>query len=617
MSGPSSDSHVVAHDSSAAYVRLRLWPGVLIVGLMWLIQLGALLAPPNVRLFFFTKVIVPMVAAALVLLWWIFLSRIRWRDRTWILTALLLGVGATVLFNRQNFPGMALILYALPIVLTVWVGWLLISACASWPVRRGVLLAAFAIMAVVFTSLRVDGMKGDFAAAFSWRWTPTSEDQLLSELAAAPCTAGNAPADAAAEDAVAEQPAAEALVLQSGDWPGFRGAARDGRLSGVRIVTDWAKSPPRQLWRHRIGPGWSSVAVIGNRAFTQEQRGENEMIVCYDAQSGSEIWNHADATRFTEVVAGPGPRATPTFDAGLIYSLGASGHLNCLDAATGKLKWARDITKDADAKLPQWGFASSPLVAEGIVSVFAGGPNGKSVLGYDAATGEPAWHGGEGELSYCSTQLVQIGGISQLLINTDAGLTAFAPKTGEVLWAHSWPTEKVARVVQPALVGNGDVVIGAGLGVGTRRIHVSHETDSWPIQELWTTTQIQPYYNDFVVQGDYLYGFNNNIFMCVGLEDGKVRWKHRGYGNGQVLLLPDQDLLLVLSEEGNVALVDASAKKHNEISGIKAIEGKTWNHPVIAHDTLFVRNGDEIAAYALQSLSSDQAQNPEADTSRQ
>ncbi len=282
--------------------------------------------------------------------------------------------------------------------------------------------------------------------------------------------------------------------------------------------------------------------------------------------------------------------------------------LNCLDAVSGKQLWQRDVAKDSGAETPAWGFSSSPLVWHGVVSVFTGGPNGKSVLGYKADDGELAWSGGEGKLGYCSPQPARLGGIDQVLVPTDAGLTAFEPQSGKILWKHDWPSQDVPRIVQPTLIGETDVLIGTGMGVGTRRLSVEHGSDSWPIKEQWTSTQFKPYYNDQVVSGEYLYGYDGALFLCLSLEDGSIRWKKRGYGNGQVLLLADQNLLLIQAEDGDVALVEASPKAHKEIARFKAIEGKTWNHPVIAHGKLLVRNGEEIACFALQPLEGEKAQ---------
>jgi outer membrane protein assembly factor BamB len=374
-------------------------------------------------------------------------------------------------------------------------------------------------------------------------------------------------------------------------------------MAGLRIATDWKQQPPRKIWRQHVGPGWSSFAVIGNRLYTQEQRGPDEVVVCYDADSGKELWLHKDSTRFSEMMAGPGPRATPTFHEGKIYALGAKGLLNCLDAATGQLKWSRDIMKDSDAKLPIWGFASSPLVSNGIVTVLAGDPAGKVVLAYKANTGEPAWHAGEGAKdyhSYCSVQPARLAGVEQLVISTAAGLLALHPTRGDVLWRYNWPLGSGgSRIVQPTIIGDSDVLIGTGFGVGTRRVHLKHNGDKWTTEEVWTSKAFKPYFNDQVVCGDHGYGFDSSFLACLNLADGKVKWKDRRYGSGQVLLLADQNLLLVLSEQGKVALVEANPDKFNEVASFQALEGKTWNHPVVAHGKLFVRNGEEMACYEL------------------
>jgi len=212
-----------------------------------------------------------------------------------------------------------------------------------------------------------------------------------------------------------------------------------------------------------------------------------------------------------------------------------------------------------------------------------------------------AWTSGDGSHSYCSTHPATMGGVEQVLVTSDVGLVSYQPDSGKVLWEHRWPVEQ-ARVVQPAILSETDVLLGTGMTGGTRRLSVHHEGDEWKLEEQWTSKVIKPYYNDFVVRNDYMYGFDNNIFMCVGLADGKMKWRTRGYGNGQVLLLADDALLLILTEQGEVALVEARPEEHKELVRIKAIEGKTWNHPVVAHGKLFVRNAEEIAGLELPLL---------------
>jgi outer membrane protein assembly factor BamB len=568
--------------------RLRLWPGVVILALQWLAIAGPGWVAPGTMIQFMGIFWGPMVGAAALAAWWLFASRLSWVDRGLGLLACGAAGAAALLLGHPSINALVLTVFALPVVTTAWVLWLVITPFLSWPVRRAGLLVVFLLAWGYFTLVRFQGIDGSATASFEYRWLPSAEEKFLAKL------------DAGASEG---EPAADAapVALQTGDWPGFRGPDRDGKLTGVRVPTDWKEHPPKLAWRHEVGPGWSSFAVAGTRLFTQEQWGEEEAVVCYDADSGTRLWAHKDAARFTEMVAGPGPRATPTVHDGKVYALGAAGRLNCLDAATGRVLWSRDIVEDSGAKVPQWGFASSPLVAQGVVTVFAGGPDGKSVLGYHAASGEPAWYAGEGQFSYCSPQLARIGGVEQILIATDAGLTAFDPARGTVLWQHGWPMDSgQARIVQPALLGNSDVLIGSGFGIGTRRVHVGRDGDAWAAQEVWTTRAIKPYYNDLVAHQGHLYGFDANFFTCVSLEDGKGKWRARGYGNGQVLLLAEQGLLLVLSEKGEVALVEASPDGHKELGRFQAIEGKTWNHPVIAHGKVFVRNGEEAACYQLE-----------------
>lgn len=568
--------------------RLRLWPGVALVALMWpLIILPGLLLPATMA-GFMAMFWGPALFFLLVLVWWTSASRLGWADRTFVPLACVALLAGSVVLSHPHFRVIGHIIYGLPAVLTGWVAWLLVSGGLSWPARRVGLIVVFLLGWGACTLLRFDGVTGGFSGEISYRWTPTAEDRYLAEL-------GNRQTDGTTSAK------AERIDLRPGDWPGFRGPNRDGRLVGVRIGTDWQASPPKQLWRRRIGPGWSSFAVVGSRVYTQEQRGDDETVVCLDAATGEVLWAHAGATRFADAQAGPGPRATPTFHDSRIYALGANGTLNCLDAATGKRIWKANVAADSGAKVPTWGFSASPLVAHGIVSVYVGGPDGKAVLGYDAIDGKLKWSGGTGMDSYGSTQLVKLGGAEQLVVLTGYGATSLDPKSGELLWEHSWPMSKgLARCVQPAVVSGDELLIGTGFNQGTRRLKVKPtNAPPWEMEEVWTTKDVNPYYNDLVVHEGHLYGFDGLFFVCVSLEDGEKTWRQRGYASGQALLLADQGLLLIISEAGELSLVEAKPEKHTRLASLKALKGKTWNHPVVAHGKLFVRNGEEVACYEL------------------
>jgi outer membrane protein assembly factor BamB len=569
--------------------RLRLWPAVGIVVLMWAVIVGPGFVPSlqGTRTQIDCMMFGAMIGASLIGLWWLLGSRAHWTDR--LLLLLFFASSGLAVFKLAHpsfvYFNYGPIVRGLPVSTTALVVWLLLTRGLAWPARRLGMAVAILLAWGYCCLLRLDGVYGDFEAEVSWRWNPTAED--LADLSGRKATTAEVAADASA------------LKLQPGDWPGFRGPGRDSRLTGVTIATDWQAHPPQKLWRHRIGPGWSSFAVVGDRVFTQEQWGTNEAVVCYDAKTGEERWSHTDPGRFEETAGGIGPRATPTFADGWLYTFGANGRLNCLDPRTGEVRWSRDVAADSGASVPRWGFSSSPLVVRGVVTVFAGGPDGKSVLGYDAASGKRAWAAGDGTNSYSSPHLVRPGGVEQVAIVTEKGLTAFDPAGGKVLWKNDWTlAEPAPRVAQPAMIGESDVLLGT-LDGGLRRLNLTHEGGRWADKLLWESRAIKPYYNDFVIHKDHLYGFDGSFFACVGLADGEKKWRQRGYGNGQVLLLADQGLLLISTEKGDVALVEATAERHKEVARFKAIEGKTWNHPVVAHGRLLIRNGDEAACYQL------------------
>jgi len=475
--------------------------------------------------------------------------------------------------------------------------------------------AAILLACGVWTLVRTGGLTANFNNDLHWRWTKTPEERLMA-LSGNARAAGAPTALPAIQQATRtpEQPAGQGLGTRSGhkpaapplaaagrapapaetgaDWPGFRGPHRDGVVRGVQIKTDWSASPPVALWRRAIGPGWSSFAVRGDLLYTQEQRGPDELAACYKLTTGAPVWIHRDQARFWESNGGPGPRGTPTLGNGRVYTLGATGILNALNAADGAVVWSRDAASDAGMKVPQWGFASSPLVADSAVIVGASG----RLIAYDLVTGAPRWFGPPCGVSYSSPHLWTVDGVAQILLLSETGATSVALTDGTLLWEHPW---KGYPIVQPALTADGDVLISVSEQSGTRRLAVARGPGGWTVEERWTSSGLKPYFNDFVIHNGHAFGFDGSILACIDLKDGSRKWKGGRYGNGQLILLPDQDLLLVLSEEGELALVRATPDQFSELARFPAIEGKTWNHPVLVGDILLVRNGQEMAAFRL------------------
>jgi outer membrane protein assembly factor BamB len=363
----------------------------------------------------------------------------------------------------------------------------------------------------------------------------------------------------------------------------------------MQIQPDWTAAPPVELWRRSIGPGWSSFAVAGDLLFTQEQRGGDEIVAAYHLSTGKPAWMHKDPARFYESNGGAGPRGTPTLSDGRLYAVGATGILNVLDAATGARIWKRDIVADSGIKLPGWGITSSPLVHEDIVVVAASG----ALLGYDRATGAKRWFVKSTGGSYSSPHLIDVNGSPQIVLLAGAGATGVSPKDGSVLWRYPWSG---TPMVQPTMLPGGDILVTTADmmgGLGIKRLSVARDGEGWKVEERWTSNGLKPYFNDYVVHEGHVYGYDGSILACVSLEDGTRKWKGGRYGQGQMMLIADSDLLLVISEEGDLALVKAAPDQFTEVARVKAIEGKTWNHPALAGNVLLVRNGEQMAAFRL------------------
>ncbi|HEX5720753.1 MAG TPA: PQQ-binding-like beta-propeller repeat protein [Thermoanaerobaculia bacterium] len=607
-------------DESTPRKPLRLWPGVLAAVLLVLLRFALPLIAPETMMY---AVFGGLVCALVVIVWWAFFSRAPGSERWGAILLMIVALVATPLILHESIKGgmmgMMFPVHAIPILCLAFVASVVASRRLSERPRRAAMAATILIACGAWALVRTGGITGDAESDFQWRWTETPEERLLAQTGDEPVVPGGVAAAKTPEEQPAAQPAVpaevetpeEPLVAQAdepaaapiraktaADWPGFRGPGRDSIVRGVRIETDWAASPPVELWRRPIGPGWSSFAVRGDLLFTQEQRGDDEVVSCYNVTTGEPVWRHSDPVRFYESNGGAGPRGTPTLSNGRVYTFGATGVLNALDAEDGAVVWSRNPASDTGTEVPGWGFSSSPLVIDGVVMVAAGG----KLAAYDLATGEPRWYGPKGGGGYSSPHRVTIDGVAQVLLLSGAGAVSVAPADGKLLWEHPWKSD--TRIVQPAMTADGDVLIGDNQGIG--RIAIAHAPGKWTVEERWTSNGLKPYFNDFVVHKGHAFGFDGVMLAAIDLEKGKRKWKGGRYGHGQLVLLPDQDLLLVLSEQGELALARATPDQFTELARFPAIEGKTWNHPVLAGDVLLVRNGEEMVAFRLPLAGSDE-----------
>jgi outer membrane protein assembly factor BamB len=511
--------------------------------------------------------------------------------RLWFLAVVaLLAVGAIAFIQlrpegERNFKAW---LTVVVLVLTLPLGaiWLLFLSRFAWSVR----LIAFALLLVLGVGLkkavRVDGTaSGTGLPKLAWRWTPVH------------APGWNAPA--VSKTAAPSAPAAVAQLEGAADVPQFFGPNRDGVYRGAHLARDWSASPPKELWRHPVGAGWASFAVVGGRAYTQEQRGEEEAVTCYELATGRLLWLHTNRAHFFEWQGGDGPRATPTFHEGRLYVMGATGLLDCLDATTGRVIWTRSVLTENNLPNLKWGVSDSPLVFEGTVVVTGGETDGPTALAFRSADGQPLWKSGHDHAAYSSPVLATLAGRRMVLTFNQHTFSGYDASTGELLIDYPFSKDQWPKAAQPVVIDDHRVFISAGYGAGCALLEIAAGPDGkLTANPAWKNLRMKTQFNSAALRDGFLYGLDDGSLACVDVATGDRKWKGGHYGSGQSILA--DDLVLIQSETGPVALAEAKPDAFKELGRIPAaLNAKTWNYPTLAGRYLLIRNSEEMACYEL------------------
>ena len=490
---------------------------------------------------------------------------IRWWPLFILLFLAVLGIAITWIRDAGHRQD-KILLTSLIVILAALLGvlWLFCFSRLRWRIRFIALGIAVLSLFLVRNLFEFKGFSGDLAPIIEWQWQQ------------APSTFQSVPGSRA----------------QTTDYPQFLGQTRNGVVTGIQLNLDWHTHPPKLVWRRPVGAGWSGFAVVGNAAVTQEQEGDWEKVVCYDLHTGEILWSHQDQARYDTPPAGLGPRATPTISGNRVYTLGSTGILNCLDFETGAQVWTTNVFEDHGAEPPPWGVSISPLVFENLVIVSAGG-----AVAYDSETGDIAWTGHRTQTGYSSPLLTTLAGTEQIVVFNQGLITAHEPQSGQLLWKQPWPV--VECVSQPVPLSDDKLLVSTGYGIGTKLFQISRNTaGEFNVATIWETIYLKAKFTNIIYYQGYLYGLDDGIFACINPMMGGIRqWKRGRYGHGQTLLV--SDVLLVLTESGEVALVAPDPEELTEYARFTALTGKTWNTPALAGDYLLVRNAQEAACYQL------------------
>lgn len=381
-------------------------------------------------------------------------------------------------------------------------------------------------------------------------------------------------------------------------WTNFRGPKRDGNYDATPVLTSWPAKGLTALWKQPVGLGYASFSVADGHAFTIEQRRGQEVVAAYDVNTGRELWIQGWTNDFDPGDdTGEGPRATPTWDQGRLYALGATGELRCLDANSGAVIWGKNILSDNQARNLQWAMAASPLIVDDKVIVLPGGANNKSVVAYNKMTGAPVWKVLSDQQAYVSPMLVELAGRRQIVVVSSSRVVGLVPESGALLWSYPWEVSMGINVSQPIMVDQNRFFISSGYGKGAALVEVKGSGQNFTATTVWENINMKNKFNSSVLHDGYVYGLDEGILTCLDVKTGERKWKGGRYGYGQVLVASGH--LIVTSDEGDLALVKASPDAYTEVARFSALQGKTWNYPAIADGRLLVRNGNEMAAYDI------------------
>lgn len=476
------------------------------------------------------------------------------------------------------------------LVAPVTFGWFVFLS--GWPQRIRYVTACTLVLALLGLAAlyEFDGYRGDMMPIFTSRFA--------------------ASVDSIPEVAEPGTMAIDVLSTTPYDFPGFLGANRDLRIDNVVLATDWEAEPPELLWRQQIGAGWSGFAVVNGFAATLEERDGLELVTLYDARTGAQLWQRHIGGEYDNVLGGRGPRSTPTIDSGNVYVLGVSGNLVALDGATGDLLWEHDLlaeygVSDAEESAAMThGRAGSPLIVRHMLITGVGGSRARrvSVAAYDKHSGVLLWEAGDHQAGMASPRLAHLAGREQVLLVNQNVVSGHDPETGAVLWEFDWPgiSSADSNVSQAVPVEPNRVFISKGYGGGAALYELDPEPGGrFTARQLWHEPRLlRTKLTNVAMRDGYAYGLSEGILECVEVATGERAWKAGRYHHGQILLVGEA--LLVLTEDGELVMVEASPENRNNVLGrFQAINGHTWNNFALYGDILLVRNAQESAAYRL------------------
>lgn len=388
------------------------------------------------------------------------------------------------------------------------------------------------------------------------------------------------------------------------EWPGWRGPNRDGAATAFTAPNAW----PEQLkmkWKIPVGIGHSSPVVAGRNIYLHSRQGEQEVVSALDLDSGKLLWRDSYAVAYTmnpaAVPHGKGPKSTPVLSGGRLYTLGITGVLSCYDLKSGKLQWRKEFSKQFKATSPFYGTAMSPLVDNGLVIVHVGGHDAGALMAFDGESGDVKWSWKGDGPGYASPIAVALGGLRQIVTQTQKFIVGINAANGELLWQIPFETEYEQNIVTPVVYK--DSLIFSGYDKGTTAVRLIKRADRWTTEQVWQNPQVSMYMNSPVVSGDYLFGLSHKRkgqYVCLDARTGETVWTSAGREGENAVVLNAGGVLLLLNNDAELVVAKNTAKGFEPQKKYTVAESPTWAQPAVIGNRILIKDASTLALWSVE-----------------
>ena len=384
----------------------------------------------------------------------------------------------------------------------------------------------------------------------------------------------------------------------SQDWPQWRGIDRDSKVTGFKAPAVWP-ADLKQVWKISVGSGDATPVLSGNKLYLNTRQGDQEVILCFDAATGKELWKNAyPSIAVTGPAASqhPGPRGTPAISNGKLVTFGASGIISCLDAATGKLLWRKENPSNS---FPAFFTGTSPLIADGMCILHTGKTDDGRVLAFNLDDGGEKWRWSGDGPSYSSPSIMTIEGKKLLIVITEKNIMALSLDDGKLLWQLAAPVQqRFYNCVSPYI--DGQTIYYTGQGTGIKAIRVEKSGNEYATKELWSNTEIGAKWNTPVLKDGFLYGFTDQKRLyCLNAVSGKTAWIDNAVNSDFSTIVDCGSVLIGVTSTDNLIVLKPVAKQYSELAKYKVSDTPIYAYPVIAGNNIYIKDAETLIKYSF------------------